>query len=251
MSFAALIPAGDDSDPLDSHRRRCPPGWRTTTVKAAGSLALAGAAIESVVPAAVAALSRGVARTLVLTKVRAAAALVVLAVAGVSIGLAATYPPADEPRRAAAAHGHPPHATIAKHEAHPTEDRSPMPLGSSSAARCSTPTANRSSARRSCWLPPSWTSVTPGLPADWEPARTDGRFEVTIARGTPSKRKASVGPACSSGPCVAPIAPGLGPDWVRDRPPKTAGPITLRLRRDDVPVEGRVVSLEGRPAILA
>ena len=45
------------------------------TIRAGASLALAGAAIESVVPATVAALARGVARTLVFSRVRTAACL--------------------------------------------------------------------------------------------------------------------------------------------------------------------------------
>ncbi len=66
--------------------------------RAASSLGLAGAAIESVVPAAVANLSRTVGRTLALSRLRVAAMLLALA-AGVSIGLAATLDPAGEPQR--------------------------------------------------------------------------------------------------------------------------------------------------------
>ncbi len=51
----------------------------------------------------------------------------------------------------------------------------------------------------------------------------------------------------SSNPALAAIAPGLGPDWSLIDPKKAAEPITLKLRRDDVAVEGRVMSLEGRP----
>jgi hypothetical protein len=46
---------------------------------------------------------------------------------------------------------------------------------------------------------------------------------------------------------LAAMAGGFGPDWTPIDPGKPAEPITLRLRRDDVPIEGRVLSPEGRP----
>ena len=51
------------------------------------SLALAGTAIESVVPATVAALSRGVVRNLMFAKVRLASVLVILGITTAAIGL--------------------------------------------------------------------------------------------------------------------------------------------------------------------
>src|SRR5262249_4330039 len=61
---------------------------------------LADAALESVVPATVAALSQGVVRTLVLSKIRLILSLLVLTAAIVSIGLAATLHPGNQPERA-------------------------------------------------------------------------------------------------------------------------------------------------------
>ncbi len=46
---------------------------------------------------------------------------------------------------------------------------------------------------------------------------------------------------------LAAAAGGTGPDWTGIDPAKIDQPITFRLRRDDVPIEGRLVSLEGRP----
>jgi RNA polymerase sigma factor (sigma-70 family) len=43
---------------------------------------------------------------------------------------------------------------------------------------------------------------------------------------------------------VAAVAPGYGPDWT---PLKENGELTLRLAKDDVPIKGRVLDLEGRP----
>src|SRR5262249_7837189 len=71
----------------------------------------------------------------------------------------------------------------------------------------------------------------------------DGRFEVSIARETIARvdRKVPIGPA------IAPIAPGFGPDWAAIALRPADAEITLRLRRDDVPIEGRVIDLEARP----
>ena len=96
MSLEAVWPAGAAADRL-AWSATVPSLLVQNTVRAAAAMALGGAAIESVVPAAVAALTRGVGRTLVLSRVRTAACLLILAAAGVSIGLAASHGPADEP----------------------------------------------------------------------------------------------------------------------------------------------------------
>ena len=46
---------------------------------------------------------------------------------------------------------------------------------------------------------------------------------------------------------IAAQVPGLGPDWVPLDPQSAGKELTLRLRRDDVPIEGRLIGLEGRP----
>src|SRR5262249_25536316 len=43
------------------------------------------------------------------------------------------------------------------------------------------------------------------------------------------------------------VAPGFGPAVVETRAPAAGREITFRLVRDDVPIAGRIVSLEGRP----
>ena len=44
---------------------------------------------------------------------------------------------------------------------------------------------------------------------------------------------------------VAAVAAGYGPDWVALKEP--GAELTLRLVKDDVPIKGRVLDLEGRP----
>ena len=78
-------------------------------------------------------------------------------------------------------------------------------------------------------------------------AGPDGRFELTILR-TSIEPQHGYPESPSPRAILAATAPGFGPDWVGDRSREDEpNPITLRLRRDDVPIEGRVVSLEGRP----
>jgi hypothetical protein len=43
------------------------------------------------------------------------------------------------------------------------------------------------------------------------------------------------------------IAKGNAPDWEGLGKPDGPGEVTLRLAKDDVPIKGRVVDLEGRP----
>ncbi len=83
----------------DSFRSALAPLLVQNTICAAGSLALAGASIEITVPATVATLSRGVIRTLAFANARPAAIFMVMAVACVSMGLAATSAPAQWPNK--------------------------------------------------------------------------------------------------------------------------------------------------------
>ena len=48
-------------------------------------------------------------------------------------------------------------------------------------------------------------------------------------------------------PTVAALAEGYGPAWVSFVTAELARDVTLRLVRDDVPIDGRVLDLEGRP----
>ena len=245
VSFAALMPAGD------ALNRWLPPtpvpvGLAQTTVRAASSLALADAAIESVVPAAVAILSRGVARTLILSKIRAGAALLVLAVAGVSIGLAATLKP-DEPRQEAAG---PEMASPA---------RSPLTKGDKPLSRpqfLDKITIFRGQVVDPEGKPIAGASILLDLrqhgsiepPAPRQLGNSDGNGRFTV--GIPASIIGQKDPAQANpfpGAALAAFSPGMGPDWVEIDAKKAAGELTLRLRRDDVPIEGRVINLEGRP----
>ena len=92
----------------------------------------------------------------------------------------------------------------------------------------------------------------PGQRLDREVSRLgatgpDGRFEVSIPRASLVPKGGSVQDGPWRSPAIAAASPGRGPDWSLIDPAKPVEAITLKLRRDDVPIEGRVISLEGRP----
>jgi protocatechuate 3,4-dioxygenase beta subunit len=64
----------------------------------------------------------------------------------------------------------------------------------------------------------------------------DGHFHFTASRDE-----------LEQGGKVAATAKDHGPDWLELNDPNKAGEITLRLVPDDVPINGRVLDLEGRP----
>src|SRR5262249_33950690 len=65
----------------------------------------------------------------------------------------------------------------------------------------------------------------------------DGHFRLAVPKG-----------AGASGGTIVATAEGHGPAWV-DVPPAGRGELTLRLVRDDVPIKGRLLTLEGRPIV--
>ncbi|MGP0063332.1 MAG: sigma-70 family RNA polymerase sigma factor [Isosphaeraceae bacterium] len=244
VSFTALIPAADGLNRWIP-TATVPGGLAQTTIRAASSLSLAGATIESVVPAAVASLSRGVARTLVLSKVRVGAGILLLAVAGVSIGLAATLTP-DEPRRANAGPemASPPRGTVTKSEKPLVDEKAP---GNPVVFRGKVTDADGKPVAGAEILLGlnTFTLDEPGSPRRMAASGPDGRFEVAIP---PANFELRSDPGMIPFvPVLAARLPGMGPDWIQIDAKKPAGEITLRLRRDDVPIEGRVINLEGRP----
>src|SRR5262249_43310925 len=73
-------------------------------------------------------------------------------------------------------------------------------------------------------------------------AGPDGRFRLAVPPPAPRAREASA----PEGILMA-VAPGYGPGWVNLARPDEVAEATVRLVEDNVPIEGRVVDLEGRP----
>jgi len=242
VSLEALMPAAAASSRLFSSAT-VPPALVHTTVRAASSLALAGAAVETVVPATVAALSRGAVRNLMFAKVRLASVLVILSMATAAIGLSMAAPGNEKPR-----------GNDAQPEAVSEQTSGPQPAALSKA---SDKTKGGSVVIRGRVLDPDGKAVAGagivldqpiehrGFPAPRRLATSgaDGRFEAAIPRELLDRPK----PDRNNRPSLAALAPGLGPDWVKLDPESAGGELTIRLRRDDVPIEGRIIGLEGQP----
>jgi RNA polymerase sigma factor (sigma-70 family) len=64
----------------------------------------------------------------------------------------------------------------------------------------------------------------------------DGRFRLSVARADLER-----------GAKVVARAKDHGPDWVESAGLDKGGEVTLRLARDDVPINGRIIDLEGQP----
>lgn len=75
----------------------------------------------------------------------------------------------------------------------------------------------------------------------------DGRFRFSISK---SELDSLVGPRRSESPRIVADAPGFGPDW-KNVSPKGQTQLTFRLGKDDKPIRGRIVTLEGKPVAAA
>ena len=71
----------------------------------------------------------------------------------------------------------------------------------------------------------------------------DGSFEVAIPRKT-LDRSDRFG---ADSPVLAALIPGFGPDWIKLTAKSAEDEFNIRLRRDDIPIDGRIIGLEGRP----
>ena len=238
VSLEAVWPVGAAADRL-ARNGTVPAQLVHNTIRAASSMALGGAAIESIVPAAVAALARGVARTLAFSRLRAAACLIILVAAGVSIGLAASLHPADEPSRRAEG---PRMAAPARGAA--AKGQEPGPEGK---------VRGDSLVFRGQVVDPDGKSVAGASivlsrPENLRPPErlatsgADGRFEAAIPPSS-IEEPGALDPAVAH---LAALAPGFGPGWVKIDRQAATNPVAIRLRRDDLPIEGRVIGLEGR-----
>jgi RNA polymerase sigma factor (sigma-70 family) len=196
--------------------------------------ALAGTTVRAAaggrVSPAVAALVRGTTRALALTPARVGTALLLLV--GLTLGVGAFTHPVIAARQAAAppADAPPADKQTPRHTAPaPAPERTVVLTGRVlNAGGKPIPGAR-------LWL---WTKAAPGkenVPAR-ATAGADGRFRLTAARADLERE----------GILVA-AADGYGPDWAGPGILAGGSELTLRLPRDDVPINGRVLDLEGRP----
>jgi RNA polymerase sigma factor (sigma-70 family) len=94
----------------------------------------------------------------------------------------------------------------------------------------------------------TWSTRVPQVRATAGP---DGRFGMTVSDDDPevsrALRMASGWPDGFGRIHVVATADGFGPTWTSLAGAK--GDVELRLVKDDIPIEGRLVSLEGRPLV--
>ena len=74
---------------------------------------------------------------------------------------------------------------------------------------------------------------------------TDGRFSFQVSRGEVQRSWRPI--ANGDHPGVVAIADGFGPGFGIE--PDKSGAYTIRLALDDIPVEGRILDIEGRPVV--
>ena len=141
--------------------------------------------------------------------------------------------------------------------AEPGKPSRPSPsIESSSAAKCSTRMGTLMGAPQfiSFGPPPSGSgSRILGRGAGRNPRRRAGPmagFEILIDRAEwddvcsiPNR----FGPQVRTFPLVAATALRYGPSWVLLPKPEARADVTLQLVKDEVPIEGRILDLEGRP----
>ncbi len=92
----------------------------------------------------------------------------------------------------------------------------------------------------------------PRPPRRSEPTATsgpDGRFQFLVDRAEwddAGKQPRTFG-RLPCYPLIAAVVPRYGPAWVVLEKPEARADVTLQLVRDDVPIEGRILDLEGHP----
>ena len=218
------------------------PSWLNRgAIRAARSLGLAGGAIEGAVTARVAGLSRRVVRTLTLARAGAIASLLLLAVAGITIVLAATLgageTPPDRPQATA------PQAAV--------ENTGAAPGGPDQAAgmllyrgRVVDPDGKAVAGARIYLRYYRWADRDRPQPVRAISDR-DGRFRFDISRGDFDRPQFETWRDAR----VVVMAVGYPPGGSDSRSGEAdAGrEVAVRLGRDDVPVAGRLIDLEGRP----
>jgi hypothetical protein len=202
------------------------------TVRAAALYATGKGAAAGAVSATVATLVRGASRTTLFNGARATTALLVLV--GLMTGAGVLTREAFADRQAGA-----PQAAAA--EAPPANDpQQPAAASSKETARSVEMSGTvlgpdgKPFAGAQLYL---WTSALKQH-ADMAVRATtgdDGRFRFAVAPADLGRR-----------PRVVATAKDCGPDWI-DAGSAKGGELTLRLVKDDVPIKGRVLDLEGQP----
>ncbi|MFI5459492.1 MAG: sigma-70 family RNA polymerase sigma factor [Isosphaerales bacterium] len=250
VSLAASLPlvGGTTRLLLDSP---VPPSLFQATVRAGCCSGMAGAAIKNVVPAVVANLSRHVARGLTLAKVRMASLVILLASACAAVGFVTGAQALDKSERRAVdgtdvTSPPPPVQTASTTKIARKETSGTVVIRGRVVGPDGKPVKD---AQVVLSLPlPSTSEIRSCEPV----ARSgpDGRFQATVLRERLEQlEQLAVGRLEPTyGPILGAIVPGFAIDWIKaDLKSVERGELTIAVGSDDVPIEGRINSLEGRP----
>jgi RNA polymerase sigma factor (sigma-70 family) len=244
----AMIPLLGPSGLPELSPAASPAAWIEATARAATQFA-AGDVAASIASANAAAMARGMIGSLGWHQARLAIGYV-LAVAIVAGGVMAAFR-AGAPKASAVAQqeGRRPAAPA------PEKPVTPSPLAPTTiklGGRVLDPDG-RPLAGAKLWLAFqgidwTWSSRVPQVRDTTGP---DGRFHVAVADDDPEVKRAlrmtSGWPGGFGAIQLVVTADGLGPTWIDLVGAK--GEVELRLIRDDVPIEGRLIGLEGRPLL--
>jgi len=237
ISTAAVLPLS-----VLGHKellRAVPRGLAQTVVRCATSMVLSRSAIEGVAPQAVAHLAVGAMKSLVVMQIRKTAVLVLAVVlmdltyrslAGSQAGKA--------PTRASLSQ-----STTPKKES----PARPNTRGMVELRGLVLDPDGRPAAGAEIFVGARFNSKRPdeGLPRR-AVAGPDGRFGFTMEQKELEPDLPSTGSGLENR-VIGAVARGFGPGWTRISSEGARGEFTISLRRDDVPISGRVIDLEGRP----
>ncbi len=193
-----------------------PPAWARTAASAAAGKAA---------PAAVAALAAGFTRSLIATRVMIAAIAVfaIGSVGAIALGLGRPDPPAATPA----------HADAPRHELRALDPPGRVTVRGRVLAPDGQPVPGAKLYMTLAWGYPH----VPSPSSEYATTRPDGRFQFDVPAAEFSDRYL----------VVAALAPGYGVGWVKAPVEGKRDDLTIRLVRDDVPINGQVIDLEGRP----
>jgi RNA polymerase sigma factor (sigma-70 family) len=209
-------------------RAALPATLARTTVRL-GPLVAAGKPAAGAIPSHVAALAAGVTRAMFTRKLKVATAvLLAVGLVATGAGLLARQALAAGER---AVEGPQPAPATAKPQA--AEGKGTIAFGGRVLGPDGRPVAG---AR--LYLTLAWSYMKrPGASPVHATTEEDGRFRFTVPKAKYGRYVAAV---------VA-VAPGYGPGWVEVLPDAAKDKLELRLVKDDMPLDGHIVDLQGRP----
>ncbi len=218
-----------------------PAAWLSATIRAATRGAASRTVAAGAGSATAAVLAEGVLKAMFFTRLKVVAtALAVVATAGVAAGMVITSLGAgDDPPRMKKTQGLPPPGALAQSTSALKDQK-----GESFIVRGRVIGPDKKPfAGAKLYLGNLQPEKMTEPPKVQVTSGADGRFELSISKS--EYEDADTGESWRSVPIIA-SAQGYGPDWV-ELAKMDNTEITLQLVKDDVPIEGRVLDLQGRP----